>query len=243
MTTSGIFCERIVRNVIQEIDRKKHSTIWQDTLKDTKFDNQNGRLLKELQENNVEDADTLYGLLKSIYFTRSHTGPHDVPPPEPIQADLSARLCLPAYVKYLEALIGLGNDLKGNFNNFVSFFYSLTRTDIALVFGQEEVRRSLPEIIKDIYRQGFFKSGKSFGEIKVRLQGAGYDFGDVRLAQELEKLSKGNKAMLTRRGNGVLMCIMSDIHLKNSSSSRLNKDKLIVLISNLPLLPYISLTL
>ena len=200
MTTSGIFCERIVRNIIQEVDRINSTTIWQELLKDPKFENRNGRVLKELQAKQIPDSDTLYSLLKSIYYTRSHTGPHDVPPPEPIQADLSTRLCLPAYVKYLEALIGLGNDVGNNFNNFVSFFYSLTRTDIALVFGQEEVRRSLPEIVKEIYRQGFFKSGKTFRETKARLQVAGYDFGDARLAQELEKLSKGNKAMLTRRG-------------------------------------------
>ncbi|MGD0996488.1 MAG: hypothetical protein ABR909_13325 [Candidatus Bathyarchaeia archaeon] len=200
MTSSGIFCERIVRNLIQEIDRKDSSGIWEELSRDQKFDNRNGRLRKELEAKKISEADTICSLLKSIYYTRSHSGPHDVPPPEPIQADLSTRLCLPAYVKYLEALMDLGNDLKGDFNNFLSFFYSLTRTDIALVFGQEEIRKAPAEIIKEIYRQGFFKPGKAFRETKTRLRDAGYDFGDARLAQELEKLSKGNKAMLTRRG-------------------------------------------
>ena len=200
MTTSGIFCERIVRNLIQEVDRQNGTNVWEELSKDNKFDNRNGRLLKELQAKQVNDAETIYSLLKSIYYTRSHTGPHDVPPPEPIQADLSTRLCLPAYVKYLDALLELGNDLRADFNNFLYFFYSLTKTDIALVFGQEEVRRTPAEILREIFRQGYFKNGKTFGETKVRLRDAGYDFGDVRLAQELEKLSKGNKAMLTRRG-------------------------------------------
>jgi hypothetical protein len=200
MTSSGIFCERIVRNLIQEVDRKNSTNIWLELSKDPKFDNRNGRLLKELEAKKIAEADTIYSLLKSIYYTRSHTGPHDVPPPEPIQADLSTRLCLPAYVKYLEALMDLGNDLKNDFNNYLSFFYSLTRTDIALVFGQEEIRKTPTEIIREIYRQGFFKSGKTFGEIKARLHDAGYDFGDVRIAQQLGKLSKGSKAMLTRRG-------------------------------------------
>lgn len=136
-----------------------------------------------------------------VVFSREpYTASHDVPPPEPIQADLSTRLCLPAYVKYLETLMDLGNDLKSNFTNFLTFFYSLARTDIALIFGQEEIRKSPAEIIKEIYRQGFFKPGKTFRETKERLREAGYDYGDQRLPNEMEKLSKGNKAMLTRRG-------------------------------------------
>lgn len=200
MTSSGIFCERIVRNLIQEIDRIDSTNKWEDLSKDPKFDNRNGRLRKELEGKKIEQADTLCSLLKSIYFTRSHTGPHDVPPPEPIQADLSLRLCLPAYVKYLETLIELGNDIKSDFYTYVTFFYSLTQTNVALVFGREEVRKTPRDIIIEIYRQGFFAGGKTFGEMKVRLREAGYDFGDPRLAQELGKLSKGNKAILTRRG-------------------------------------------
>jgi hypothetical protein len=200
MTSSGIFCERIVRNLIQEIDRTASANIWEDLSKDPKFDNRNGRLRKELEGKKIEQADTLCSLLKSIYFTRSHTGPHDVPPPEPIQADLSLRLCLPVYVKYLETLIELGNDIKNDFYTYVTFFYSLTQTNVALVFGKEEVRKTPHDIIIEVYRQGFFSGGKTFGETKTRLREASYDFGDPRLAQELEKLSKGNKAILTRRG-------------------------------------------
>jgi len=200
MTSSGIFCERIVRNLLQEVDRRNSSNIFEDLSKDPKFDNRNGRLRKELEGKKIDQADTLCSLLKSIYFTRTHTGPHDVPPPEPIQADLCTRLCLPAYVKYLETLIELGNDLTSDFNSYVSFFYSLTRTNVALVFGKEEVRKVPREVIIDIYRQGFFNMGKTFGEIKTRIREAGYDFGDARLAGELERLSKGRKAKLTRRG-------------------------------------------
>ncbi len=200
MTSSGIFCERIVRNLIQEIDRIDSTKIWEDLSKDPKFDNRNGRLRKELEGKKIEQADTLCSLLKSIYFTRSHTGPHDVPPPEPIQADLSLRLCLPAYVKYLETLMTLGNDIKNDFYTYVTFFYSLTQTNVALVFGREEVRKTPRDIIIEIYRQGFFAGGKTFGETKSRLREAGYDFGDPRLARELGKLSKGSKAILTRRG-------------------------------------------
>lgn len=200
MTSSGIFCERIVRNLLQEVDRIDSSNIWEELSKNPKFDHRNGRLQSELEGKKIDQADTLCSLLKSIYFTRTHTGPHDVPPPEPIQADLSARLCLPAYVKYLETLIELGNDLTSDFNSYVSFFYSLTRTNVALIFGKEEVRKSPREVIFEIYMQGFFKLGKSFGETKKKFQEAGYDPGDARLANELEKLSKGNKAILTRRG-------------------------------------------
>jgi len=200
MTWCGIFCERIVRNLLQEIDRRDSSNIWGELLKDPKFDNRNGRLRKELELRRIDEADTLCSLLKSIYFTRSHTGPHDVPPPEPIQADLCVRLCLPAYVRYLETLIELGNDLKEDFYSFVSFFYNLAQTKVFLIFGEKEVRKTPGEIIKEVFRQGFFKDGKTFGETKERLKELGYDFGDPRLANELQKISKGKNAILTRRG-------------------------------------------
>jgi hypothetical protein len=200
MTSSGIFCERIVRNLLQEVDRINSSNIWEELSKNPKFDHRNGRLQSELEGKKIDQANILCSLLKSIYFTRTHTGPHDVPPPEPIQADLSARLCLPAYVKYLETLIELGNDLTSDFNSYVSFFYSLTRTNVALIFGKEEVRKAPRDVLIEIYRQGFFKLGKTFGETKTKVREAGYDFGDARLAKELEKLSKGTRAILTRRG-------------------------------------------
>jgi len=200
MTWGGIYCERIVRNLFQEIDRRDSLDIWQRMSKDPKFENRNNRLRKELEERHVE-ADSLCSFLKSIYFTRSHTGPHDVPPPEPIQADLGTRLCLPVYVKYLEILIPLGNDLTQDFQTFVSFFYNLAETNVALVFPEEEIQITPKEVIKDtLYRQGFFREGKSFRDIQTKIGKLGYNWVDSRIANELEKLSKGRNAILTRKG-------------------------------------------
>ena len=202
MTSSGIFCERIVRNLIQEVDRIDSTDIWQELSKDQKFDNRNGRLRKELEAKKIDEADALCSLLKNIYHTRSHTGPHDVPPPEPIQADFSVRLCLPAYVNYLDVLIELGSDLKNNLNNYLSFFYSLTRTDIALVFGQEEIRKTPTEIIKEEptdtlkeingSEQSDAKKAKRKKLAKVKREKALKQMNDI-LMQKANKKGEGNK--------------------------------------------------
>ena len=200
MTWGGIFCERIVRNVFQEIDRKDSLNIWEAISKDRKFENRNNRLKKELEERQFEEADSLCNFLKSIYFTRSHTGPHDVPPPEPVQADFATRLCAPAYLKYLESLILLEHKLAEDFQTFVSFFYNLAETRIALIFPEEETPTTPEEIIKELYRQGFFRDGKILGEVDSKMVEIGYHFSRSRTSNALRTLSKGKNAFLTREG-------------------------------------------
>jgi len=200
ITWGGIFCERIVRNLFQAIDKKESLHIWQEISKDPKFEHRSNRLRVELEKRQYEEADSLASFLKSIYFTRSHRGPHDVPPPEPIQADMNQRLCLPLYVKYLESLILLGNDLTADFSTFVSFFHKLAETHVALLFSEEEIQTTPKEIIKGLYRQGFFKGGRNLKETMARMGELGFHWDASRIAHELECWSKGKKAFLTRRG-------------------------------------------
>ncbi len=200
ITWCGIFCERIVRNLFQAIDQKELSNIWEEISRDQRFDHRNNRLREELSKRHYEEAEGLASLLKDIYASRSHTGPHDVPPPEPLQADMSQRLCLPVYFKYLKALISLGNDLDADFQTFVFFFKDLAETRVALIFPEEQVTTTPREIIKDLYRQGFFKEGKSLKELLARLGELGFHWNISRIAHELEKFSKGKKAFLTRNG-------------------------------------------
>lgn len=200
VTCGGIFCERIVENLFKELDRKYTSNIWTTISEDPSFEKRNNRLRKELEERHFEDADSLTSFLRSIYFTRSHSGPHDVPPPEPIEADISQRVCLPVYVKYLRCLIFLGNDLASDFSTFVSYFHNLAETHVALIFPEEEIRTTPREVIKDLYRQGFFKEGKTLKEVLARLGELGFHWDTSRIAHELEYWSKGKKAFLTRSG-------------------------------------------
>ena len=199
MTWSGNYCERIVRNLLQEIDRQFSTQVYHE-MENKKFNDRDGRLKKELEEHGFKLADELFSLLKIIYFVRSKTGPHDVPPPEPIQAKISASQCLPVYIDYVKALIFLGNDLSQDYEMFILFFSNLTKTKIALNFG-EEVRITPIEFIRDVlYREGFFKDGKRFGEVMTEMQKRRYTFSKSLVAQALEKLSKGKEAVLTRRG-------------------------------------------
>jgi len=202
VTASGIFCERIVKNLLQEIDRRYLLQIYEE-MKDAKFDKQNGRLKKELEERDFELADDLFSLLKSIYFMRSRTGPHDVPPPEKIQAKITVNHCLPTYIDYLDALVFLGNPLGKEYETFVSFFNNLTQTRVTLVFGAEIERMTPVDFIREVlYREGFFKEGKIFNETMEAMEKRRYTFGKPSVANALRELSIGKDAILTRRKEG-----------------------------------------
>jgi len=200
VTWGGIFSERVVENLFKAIDRKDSSNVWTTISKDPSFEHRTGRLKSELEQRHFEETETLISLLKSIYFTRSHSGPHDVPPPEPVEADISQRICLPVYVKYLKCLMFLENDLSSDFSTFVSFFRNLAETHIAIIFPEEESTTTPKEVIKDLYRQGFFKTGKNLKELRCRLEEVGFHWDVSRIAHTLEYWSKGKKAFLTRSG-------------------------------------------
>lgn len=200
ITWCGIFCERTVRNLFQAIDKRDSLNIWLEISKDQKFEHRNNRLRAELASRQYEEGEGLSNLLKEIYSRRSHRGPHDVPPPEPLQADISQRLCLPVYVKYLEVLIHLGNSLNEDFQAFVSFFQHLAETRVALIFPEEEIFTSPNSVIKDLYCQGFFKEGKQLKVTIIRIGELGFHWETSRIAHALEHWSRGKKAFLTRKG-------------------------------------------
>jgi hypothetical protein len=107
---SGMFCERIAKNLLREIDRRFSSDVFQKVEKST-FENKIGKLKSELESRQFKLTNELYSLMDVIYSLRDTRGPHDVPPPEPLRAQISASQCLPVYIDYLEALIFLKNDL------------------------------------------------------------------------------------------------------------------------------------
>jgi hypothetical protein len=200
VTCGGIFSERIVENLFRAIDRKDSSNLWEKVSEDKSFEKRSNVLRSELTRRHFQEADSLVSFLKSIYFTRSHSGPHDVPPPEPVEADMSQRICLPVYVEYLKCLIFLGNALSSDFPKFVSFFHDLAETHVALIFPEEEVTTTPREVIKDLYRQGLFKDGQTLKEVMTKIGELGFHWELSRIAHELEYWSKGRQAFLTRTG-------------------------------------------
>jgi len=197
---SGIFCERIVKNLLKEIDRKDSTDIFQKVERSS-FENKTGKLKSELETRGFKLANELYSLMGIIYSLRDTRGPHDVPPPERIRAQTCASQCLPVYIDYLEALMFLGSNLKDDYHNFVSFFSNLTETKVSLTFGEEEKRVTINHLLKNIlYREGFFRQGKKHGEVMEKLRTMGYNFGDPQVSKALSSLSKGKDAILTKKG-------------------------------------------
>lgn len=199
---SGMFCERIVNNLLREISRKYSTDAWQKVGEST-FENKNGRTKSELEPRRFKLANELHNLMEMIYSLRDTRGPHDVPPPEPIRAKISASQCLPVYIDYLEALIFMDNDLLNYYKTFVSFFGDLTETKISLAFGEEGAKVTIDHLLKNVlYREGFFgvSEGRRLGDVQTKLKSMSYNFGDPVVAATLYKLSKGKSAVLTRRG-------------------------------------------
>lgn len=199
---SGMFCERIVNNLLREIDRKYSTDAFQKVEK-SKFENKLGRLKSELEAKQFKLTNELFNLMEIIYSLRDTRGPHDVPPPEPLRAQISASQCFPVYIDYLEALIFLKNNMLDDYKTFVSFFSNLTETKISLTFGEEGHKVTVDHLLKNVlYREGFFseKDGRKLSEVQDKLKSMSYNFPDSAVSLALYKMSKGKDAILTRKG-------------------------------------------
>jgi hypothetical protein len=199
---SGMFCERIVKNLLREIDRKYSTDAFQKVEKSS-FENKLGRLKSELEAKQFKLTNELFSLMEVIYSLRDTRGPHDVPPPEPLRAQICASQCLPVYIDYLETLIFLKNNILDHFSAFVSFFSNLTETKISLAFGEEGTKVTTHHLLKNVlYREGFFgvSEGRRLGDVQTKLKSMSYNFSDPVVAATLYKLSKGKSVVLTRRG-------------------------------------------
>jgi len=201
VTACGIFCERVVRNLLIELDRNFNLALWVD-LKDAKLNQKNGRLRSEL-ENRKFDAANLYGSVLRIYSVRSMRGPHDVPPPEPIQAKISVTECLPVYVDYLAALEHIGVPLASP-ERFIEIFSDTTRIQPTLVFG-EETAGPIPvkEFLREtVYREGFFKDGRTSSDVLRDLARRRRNYDEATVKNGLRDLSLGRDAILNRKRKG-----------------------------------------
>jgi len=198
---SGMYCERIAKNLLRELDRA-YCTDSYHTVEKSKFENKLGKLRSDLESRQFGLANELCSLMGVIYSLRDTRGPHDVPPPEPLRAQISASHCLPVYVDYLEALIFMKDALSSDFSVFVSFFSGLTETRISLAFGEEGSKVTIDHLIKNVlYREGFFgEEGKKLSEVQAQLRSTRYNFQDSHVSAALYKLSKGKDAVLTRKG-------------------------------------------
>ncbi len=207
VTKCGTLCERIARNLLQEIDRHFLTKVWEEmSQKRVDFEMKNGRLKKEFESRHFQYADDLYGSMKRIYSVRNIRGPHDVPPPEPIQAKISINECLPTYLDYLNALIFLDNkSLHLHFNDFLSVFSETTLLTPAVVFGEETELPSASDFIKNVlFRQGFFATEKTFKQTTAKLTELRHTLADSVIANSLRQLSQGKNAILTRKKQGTV---------------------------------------
>lgn len=198
---NGMFCERIAKNLLREYDRR-YLTHNYDALMKSKFESKIGRLRADLESKQFSVAAELCSLMEIIYSLRSTRGPHDVPPPEPLRAQISSSQCLPVYIDYLDTLSFLQNNLSKDNSVFISFFSNLTETKISLAFGEEAGKVTVEHLLKNVlYREGFFgQGGKKLSEAQIKLRSIGYNFKDPAVAKVLLRLSKGKDAVLTRKG-------------------------------------------
>lgn len=200
VTACARFCERIAKNLLWRID-EAYGTSFSLELDAAKFENKNGRVKGELEKNGFELADDLFMTMKKIYRMRDKRGPHDVPPPEPIQAKMCINDCLPAYIDYLTALDFLDIKLGNVRDEMVRIFDSLTRTKLAIIFGEEDkMRLSASDcIVNFLYKEGFFGQRRSLNEVVEEMTRRHLTHADSVVANSLKRLSVGKDAILTRK--------------------------------------------
>jgi hypothetical protein len=199
---NGMFCERIVKNLLRAFDRA-YDTHGYEEVETNSLDHKLGKLRSELESKHFGLTNELCNLVEIIYSLRDTRGPHDVPPPEPLRAKISATHSLPVYSDYLEALIFLKNDLLKDQPAFVSFFSDLIETKIKLSFGEEGRMATVDYLLKNaLYREGFFGAeyGRKLSDVQMKLNSMRHNFTDQAVAAALFKASKGKEAFLTRKG-------------------------------------------
>jgi hypothetical protein len=196
---SGIYCERIVRNLALTL-RMRVPTTSLPVSEPKSFADKNGKVKHDLESLGFASSEDLYHLLKRLYAARSSMGPHDVPPPEPLEAKINVSLCLPVYLDYLHALTCLGGPSSAENKEFISFMDQAARVHVQLAFGAEIDQKPAGLVVKDrLYRVGFFFKDRSLRGIASQLRDEGYSFSDSVLANALRKLATGKNAVLTRK--------------------------------------------
>ena len=196
----GIFCERIARNLLQELPSSKASDAYSE-LRDDTFEARVGRVRGKLSALDCDFAEPLFNHLKNIYFMRNKRGPHDVPPPEPIQARICITESLPAYIDYLLALNAVGVHIdKSDNEKFVNLFYALTEMKPSLVTGGDMSELpSIASMITELYRQEFFSEERKLQTVIERLQTMRYNYPKPTVANALSRQSSAKNGFLSRR--------------------------------------------
>jgi hypothetical protein len=199
VTQCGMFCERIVRNILQELPTGNGVNMYEE-LKERDFEQKAGRVKGELNHRGFESADSLYNSLKNIYFVRNRRGPHDVPPPEPIQARICLTESLPVYIDYVTALSSIGIAISEiDFTKFVDLFYALTEMKPSLVAGPEAEQPSVDALIEELFKQGFFSEERNLAAVMDKLQQMRYNYPKSTVANTLKRLCGERNGFLSRR--------------------------------------------
>ena len=159
----------------------------------------------ELEELKFPETDNLFSLLKVLYSERSATGPHDVAPPEQVQARINLSYCVPIYLKYVAALNHIGERLSSDSSDFEEFITQSAQLEVRLAFGSEGEQEPLKSILKNrLYRLNYFSQSRTIKDVSQKLRELRYTFSQPLLAHRLQELSRGRDAILTRtKKNGV----------------------------------------
>ncbi len=206
VTQCGMFCERIVRNILQELPSSVNgaSNMYVEMMQDrdhpSTFEDRAGRAKSELAKRHCDSGETLYNSLKNIYNVRNKQGPHDVPPPETIQARICVTESLPVYINYLTAMSAVGVAInQQDFDKFMNLFYALTEMKPSLVIGEETEQPKVDSTIIELYKQNFFSTERLLPDILAKLRELRYNPPKTTVANTLTKLSSGKGCLLSRR--------------------------------------------
>jgi len=172
----------------------------QDRKHPSTFEERAGRVKGVLEKRHCDCGEALYNSLKNIYNVRNKQGPHDVPPPENIQARICVTESLPVYINYLTAMNAVGVAIsQQDFDKFMNLFYALTEMKPSLVIGEETEQPRVESTLIELYKQNFFSSEPLLSDVLAKLREQRYHYPKTTVANALKKLSAGKNCLLSRR--------------------------------------------
>lgn len=189
-------CGMVIERIIQEISLELGVEVEEDKTEDA-F----GKIQSTLEASGIPRAREFVSHLKGIYSIRNDRGPHDVPAAELIQAKRAISGLMWGYYRYLRIIseVGSWSLSEEDIDDFTELLDIIVEFRPNLVIGEKGEEPSLRELlIRDLFRNGFFKEPQSFSDVKEELQSKRYNPPDSTLADNLKKLTG---EMLKRQGS------------------------------------------
>lgn len=191
----GLICERFMNRLMLI---SGHRELISSDKKNIKFESQVGRLQDELN-GKIGDIDYFCSANRHIYDKRTKKSVHDIGVGGEILTKSIISLIPNLYRLYLDILEHFGIKIVDRYsleeivNNTI-----LTKTSMNLSI-KSGIAKSIDEVIRSAYRNGFFEGGKSLKNFKKFCENSRYNFPPSTVYDGLKRACEGKSKFLYKK--------------------------------------------